>query len=95
MKLSYGKSLPSMTTRVRDLVSRDPEFDRPYFFQPVLDACCCVIPQPFRLNSMFARTLRRHMPGKGFSNGIARRAVSPQKRFRINLWQAMPRNIPD
>jgi len=48
----------SSTTRVRDFVNRGPEFDGLYVYQPVLEACCRVIGQPFKLSTMHARTVR-------------------------------------
>jgi ectoine hydroxylase-related dioxygenase (phytanoyl-CoA dioxygenase family) len=50
----------SSTTRVHDFVNRGPEFDGLYVYQPVLEACCRIISQPFRLSSLLARTLRPH-----------------------------------
>jgi hypothetical protein len=51
-------SIGSTTTRVHDFVNRGPEFDGLYVYGPVLEACCRVIGQPFRLSSMLARTVR-------------------------------------
>ena len=48
----------STTTRVRDLVNRGSEFDELYAYQPILEACCRIIEQPFRLSTMHARTVR-------------------------------------
>jgi hypothetical protein len=48
----------STTTRVRDFVNRDAEFDKLFLYPPILQACCCVIEQPFKLSTMHARTLR-------------------------------------
>jgi ectoine hydroxylase-related dioxygenase (phytanoyl-CoA dioxygenase family) len=48
----------STTTRVRDFVNRSSEFDVLYVYQPILEACCRIIGQPFRLSTMHARTLR-------------------------------------
>lgn len=53
-------SIGSTTTRVHDFVNRGSRFDELYVFQPVLEACCRVIGQPFKLSSMLARTLRPH-----------------------------------
>ncbi len=58
-------SVGSTTTRVHDFVNRGPEFDGLYVYRPVLEACCRVIGQPFKLSSMLARTLRPHMPAQG------------------------------
>ena len=51
-------SIGSSTTRVSDFVNRGPEFDALYVYQPVLEACCRIIGQPFKLSTMHARTLR-------------------------------------
>ncbi|HSS51497.1 MAG TPA: phytanoyl-CoA dioxygenase family protein [Thermoanaerobaculia bacterium] len=51
-------SVGSTTIRVHDLVNRGPEFDGLYVYQPVLEACCRVIGQPFKLSSMLARAVR-------------------------------------
>jgi ectoine hydroxylase-related dioxygenase (phytanoyl-CoA dioxygenase family) len=48
----------SDTTRVHGLVSRGAEFDELYVHPAVLEACCRVIGQPFRLSSLLARTVR-------------------------------------
>jgi Phytanoyl-CoA dioxygenase (PhyH) len=48
----------STTTRVRDFVNRVAEFDELFLYPPILQACCCVIEQPFKLSTMHARTLR-------------------------------------
>src|SRR5215471_15189820 len=42
----------STTTRVRDFVNRDAAFDELYLFPPLLQACCLVIKQPFKLSTM-------------------------------------------
>jgi hypothetical protein len=46
------------TIRVHDFVNRGSEFDELYVYQPILEACCRIIEQPFKLSSMLARTLR-------------------------------------
>lgn len=48
----------STTTRVRDFINRGSAFDELYTYQPVLEACCRIIGQPFRLSTMHARTVR-------------------------------------
>src|SRR5438128_758938 len=50
------------STRVSDFVNRGADFDALYIFPPLLDACCRVIGQPFKLSSLQARTLRPHTP---------------------------------
>ncbi|MEK6288602.1 MAG: phytanoyl-CoA dioxygenase family protein [Acidobacteriota bacterium] len=51
-------SIGSSTTRVHDFVNRGPEFDGLYVYEPVLEACCRIIGQPFKLSTMHARTVR-------------------------------------
>jgi ectoine hydroxylase-related dioxygenase (phytanoyl-CoA dioxygenase family) len=53
-------SIGSTTTRVQDFVNRGTEFDELYVYRPVLEACCHVIGQPFKLSSLLARTVRPH-----------------------------------
>jgi hypothetical protein len=48
------------STRVTDFVNRGSAFDELYMFPPLLEACCQVIGQPFKLSSFHARTLRPH-----------------------------------
>jgi ectoine hydroxylase-related dioxygenase (phytanoyl-CoA dioxygenase family) len=48
----------SSTIRVNDFVNRGPEFDVLYVYEPVLEACCRIIGQPFKLSTMHARTVR-------------------------------------
>jgi ectoine hydroxylase-related dioxygenase (phytanoyl-CoA dioxygenase family) len=52
--LSVGRT----TTRVHDFVNRGTEFDELYVNRLVLEACCRVIGQPFKLSTLLARTLR-------------------------------------
>jgi hypothetical protein len=51
-------SIGSSTTRVNDFVNRGPEFDGLYVYGPVIEACCRIIEQPFKLSTMHARTVR-------------------------------------
>jgi ectoine hydroxylase-related dioxygenase (phytanoyl-CoA dioxygenase family) len=53
-------SVGSTTTRVHDFVNRGVEFDELYVYRPVLEACCRVIGQPFKLSTLLARTVRPH-----------------------------------
>jgi ectoine hydroxylase-related dioxygenase (phytanoyl-CoA dioxygenase family) len=57
-------SVGSSTTRVHDFVNRGPEFDALYVYQPVLEACCRTIGQPFKLSSLLARTVRPRSPAQ-------------------------------
>ena len=54
----------STTTRVRDFVNRDAAFDELYLYPPMLQACCRVIGQPFKLSTMHARTVRPRTPAQ-------------------------------
>ena len=62
----------SSTTRVNDFVNRGAEFDDPYVFPPVLEACVRVIGRPFKLSTRLARTLRRHQPAQGLHVDVRR-----------------------
>jgi hypothetical protein len=57
---SCDLNMGSTTTRVSDLVNRGADFDEIYILAPLLEACCQVIGQPFKLSSLHARTLRPH-----------------------------------
>lgn len=61
---TYEVSIGSSTTRVNDFVNRGPEFDGLYVYQPILDACCLIIGQPFKLSTMHARTVRPYSPAQ-------------------------------
>src|SRR4051812_263830 len=50
------KRIGSSTTRVDDFVNRGIEFDGLYTFQPLLQAACRIIGQPFKLSTLLART---------------------------------------
>lgn len=52
------------TTRVHDFVNRGAEFDSLYLHAPVLEACCQILGQPFKLSSLLARTLNPKKPGQ-------------------------------
>ena len=54
----------STTTRIRDFVNRDAAFDELYLYPPILQACCRVIEQPFKLSTLHARTLRAQTPAQ-------------------------------
>jgi hypothetical protein len=51
-------AIGSTTNRVHDFVNRGSEFDELYVYRPVLEACCRIIEQPFKLSTMLARTVR-------------------------------------
>jgi hypothetical protein len=65
----------STTTRVRDFVNRGPEVDALYVFPPLLDACCRVIAQPFKLSSLHSRTLRPAMPNQNLHVDVRRESA--------------------
>lgn len=56
--------LGTTTTRVRDFVNRDAEFDGLYLHPPILQACCRIIEQPFKLSTLHARTVRPRTPAQ-------------------------------
>lgn len=60
-------SIGSSTTRVHDFVNRGPEFDGLYVYEPVLEACCRIIGQPFKLSTMLARTVRPYSQAQIFT----------------------------
>jgi hypothetical protein len=62
----------STTTKVSDLVNRGAEFDVLYTFPPLLEACCRVIGQPFKLSSLNARTLRPYMSAQDLHVDVRR-----------------------
>ena len=71
-------SVGSTSTRVHDFVNRGPEFDELYVYRPILEACCRVIGQPFKLSSLLARTVRAHSQAQTSSCGFqgGRRGVA-------------------
>jgi hypothetical protein len=70
-------SIGSTTTRVHDFVNRGPEFDGLYVYQPVLEACCRIIGQPFKLSTLLA--------GAGSTCGLqARRRWVADGRFYLH-----------
>ena len=65
----------STTTRIRDFVNRGAKFDDLYIYWPVLEACCRVIGQPFRLSTMHARTVRARSQAQALHVDYARDAI--------------------
>ena len=66
-------SIGSSTTRVHDFVNRGPEFDGLYVYRPVLEACCRIIGQPFKLSTMLGRTVRPYSRAQRPSCGLQTR----------------------
>jgi len=64
----------STTNRVHDFVNRGAEFDDLYVYQPVLEACCRIIEQPFRLSVMLGRTVRPGSPAQALHVDFGRDA---------------------
>jgi Phytanoyl-CoA dioxygenase (PhyH) len=62
----------STTTRVNDFVNRSTAFDALYLHPPLLEACCRVIAQPFKLSSMLARTLNPRTPSQNLHVDFSR-----------------------
>jgi hypothetical protein len=52
------------TMRVNDFVNRGAVFDELYLQAQILEGCCRVIQQPFRLSSILGRTLNPHSPAQ-------------------------------
>jgi ectoine hydroxylase-related dioxygenase (phytanoyl-CoA dioxygenase family) len=65
----------STSTRVSDFVNRGAAFDELYMFPPLLEACCRVIGQPFKLSSLQARTLRPHTPAQELHVDVLRNSA--------------------
>jgi ectoine hydroxylase-related dioxygenase (phytanoyl-CoA dioxygenase family) len=64
----------STSIRITDFVNRGAEFDAFYIFPPLLDACCRVIGQEFKLSVMHARTLMPKVPAGALHVDFARDA---------------------
>lgn len=83
----------STTTRVSDFVNRGPEFDDIYTFPPLLDACCRVIGQPFKLSSLHSRTLRPAMPSQKLHVDVSRESADwPLLGFILMVDEFCPDN---
>jgi hypothetical protein len=65
----------STSTRVSDFVNRGADFDALYIFPPLVDACCRVIGQTFKLSSLQARTLRPHTPAQELHVDVQRESA--------------------
>lgn len=68
--IAIGRS----TTRINDFVNRGPEFDWLYVYEPLLEACCRIICQPFKLSTMHARTVRPYAHAQNLHVDIQREA---------------------
>ena len=83
----------STSTRVSDFVNRGTDFDALYIFPPLLDACCRVIGQPFKLSSLHARTLRPHTPAQELHVDVQRGSPDwPLLGFILMLDEFRPEN---
>ena len=67
-------AIGSSTTRINDFVNRGPEFDWLYVYEPILEACCRIIGQPFKLSTMHARTVRPYTRAQNLHADITREA---------------------
>jgi len=67
-------AIGSSTIRINDFVNRGPEFDWLYVYEPVLEACCRIIDQPFKLSTMHARTVRPYTQAQTLHVDIKREA---------------------
>jgi hypothetical protein len=52
------------TTRMSDLLSNRSEFDDVFLYPPLIEACCNLIGEPFKLSSFIARTLQAGSPAQ-------------------------------
>ena len=59
------KKIGSFTTRVNGFLNHGAEFDALYVYQPLLEASCYLIGQPFKLSSLHARTLHPNSQAQG------------------------------
>jgi hypothetical protein len=83
----------STTTRVRDFVNRHPRFDELYLYPPLLQACCRIIQQPFKLSTMHARTLRPRTPAQQLHVDFPRDAQGwPMLGFILMMDDFTPEN---
>jgi hypothetical protein len=83
----------STTTRVRDFVNRGAEFDELYLYPPILQACCRIIEQPFKLSTMHARTLRPQAPAQRLHVDFPGDAQgSPMVGFILMIDEFTPKN---
>ena len=83
----------STTTRVRDFANRGPGLDDLYVFPPLLDACCRVIAQPFKLSSLHSRTLRPAMPNQSLHVDVRRESADwPLLGFILMVDEFRPGN---
>jgi hypothetical protein len=83
----------STTTRIGDFVNRGPEVDGLYVFPPLLDACCRVIGQPFKLSSLHSRTLRPAMPNQSLHVDVRRESADwPLLGFILMVDEFRPDN---
>jgi hypothetical protein len=81
------------STRVNDLVNRGADFDEVYIFPPLLEACCRVIGQPFKLSSLLGRTLRPHSPAQELHVDVGRHSADwPLLGFILMIDEFRPDN---
>jgi ectoine hydroxylase-related dioxygenase (phytanoyl-CoA dioxygenase family) len=86
-------SVGGSTTRVSDFVNRYSVFDCLYVHLPVLEACCRVIGQPFKLSTMHARTLRPRTPAQKLHQDFPRDAEGwPMVGFIFMIDEFLPNN---
>ncbi|HKE55736.1 MAG TPA: phytanoyl-CoA dioxygenase family protein [Pyrinomonadaceae bacterium] len=83
----------STSTRVEDFVNRGKEFDDLYVHPPLLNACCRVIGQPFKLSSFHARTLRPHARSGQLHTDVRRNSADwPLLSFIFMVDEFRPEN---
>jgi len=83
----------STSTRLVDFVNRGSEFDDIYVFPPLLEACCRIIGQPFKLSSLGGRTLRPHTPAQELHVDVRRESADwPLLGFILMIDEFRPDN---
>ena len=81
------------STRVEDFVNRGKEFDDLYVLPRLLNACCRVIGQPFKLSSFHARTLRPHSRSGQLHTDVPRNSADwPLLSFIFMVDEFRPEN---
>lgn len=74
------------TTRVTEFLNRSPELDSLYLHPPLLEACCRIIIEPFRLSTMHARTLRPNLPAQNLHVDFEPGPAGSMIRYNGSVW---------
>ena len=83
----------STSTKVVDFVNRGTDWGEIYVFPPLLEACCRVVGQPFKLSSFLGRTLRPHTPAQEIHVDVRRESPDwPLLGFILMIDEFRPDN---